>query len=272
MHILNQPTPEQVAEALVAAGLVEKSAGIVGHAAVFHVYQGEHWVLQVNAGKHLAAMDRTATAFQRDCPSITIPIAFSITRAATDFIGFKIPEGHMLSSVSPADAAQAIRILQEALSRTEEPSTKEAALRELEPLVAHLFTSGQSNYFEEAFPYDCALPALRDWIGQREGITTRWTNGAFLADEIILTADGPKFIGYVSARRTHFFTTNSQRDVNALLIHRVAAVKAMKRPDPALPIRLELELQARQRRIDDLEQSLSWRITAPLRRIAKWIP
>jgi hypothetical protein len=168
-------------------------------------------VCHLAAGRDLAGLRARTEAFAEACPSITCPPLFWLHAGGADLLGTEYFDGRSLASlvaegrITPAGAvAHADRVV-EALEATLRPSTAQEAARELHALFDSVSALPLFNELDAGFLREVVFPYVRKGA-QRGPFPTRWTNGDFNAENVLLDSDGDvRLVDYEFAGPTHFF-------------------------------------------------------------------
>jgi hypothetical protein len=185
---------------------------------IFRVWEAKACRMQVYAGCDLADFYERAEEFCGACETISCPPLFRFREEEHDFVGFAFAAGEnaaeaYLAGRLPADELlRNLRTLEEALAGTAVASTTEAAATELEELLRAVRETNLLGETDLALLDTVISPRLRAGL-IRANPETRWTNGDFLAQNIIVTDAGPKLVDYEFAHRTHFYAEDWARIV-----------------------------------------------------------
>src|SRR5207249_3246116 len=110
----------------------------------FRVFAGERTICHLIIGPDLKSLSEHARAFAEACPEIACRHLFFCRREEWDYLGIESFDGRDLDSLAQQGRLTASNALKHAakivtaLERTLQPSTKEAATKELETLFARV--------------------------------------------------------------------------------------------------------------------------------------
>jgi hypothetical protein len=216
-------SPKQILDVLIDAGAIKRSASLSvqslpGDAGrrpgarreLHRIWRDGRPRVQLYIAPDLNSLERCATEFYRACPSIVCKPLFFVKHEGFDFLGIEFAEGVNAETAYAAQAlsadalVQSLTVLDAALSQTEEPSTSEAAAAELDGLLLALRHSELLSGPDQALLESFIVPKLKSALLTGEP-KTRWTNGDFIARNMIVGRRGAKLVDYEFAARTHFY-------------------------------------------------------------------
>jgi GT2 family glycosyltransferase len=185
--------------------------------ASFHVLVGTRTVCHLTIGRNLTPVWERTQAFASACPEITCRPLFFHRSGAWDYLGMEFFDGRNLDSLAregqltPAEALKHGGDVLAALERTLQPSTVEAAAREIDALFAQVCTLPIFAEFDQNFLRQEVFPFVR--AGALAGsCRTRWTNGDLIPRNVLVDRQGKvRLVDYEFAARTHFFAEDAWR-------------------------------------------------------------
>ncbi len=176
----------------------------------YRVWQGDACVIQLYVAADLKELYSRANGFHESCASITSKPIFFIQADGHDFVGFEFVEGidaeksYLEGSLSSDELLQAITKLDSVLDASQEKSSIQAAAAELDVLFHSLHEIKLFSDIDRAILDNFIVPGLRASLLVPDP-KTRWTNGDFLTQNIVVTGEGPRLLDYEFAARTHFY-------------------------------------------------------------------
>jgi GT2 family glycosyltransferase len=185
--------------------------------ASFRVTVGNRTVCHLTVGLNLAPLWERTQAFASACPEITCRPLFFHRSGEWDYLGIEFFDGRTLDSLAlenlltPAEALKHSEKVLAALERTLQPSTAEAAAREIDALFAQVCTLPVFAEFDQAILRQIVFPFVR--AGALAGpFRIRWTNGDLIPRNVLVDQEGNvRLVDYEFAARTHFFAEDAWR-------------------------------------------------------------
>lgn len=168
--------------------------------------------------ERLAPQAAAHTEFHRECPRLIPRPLFHVAVSGGEafaeefFAGTALADTPIVGSLSPARIQHAVAQARQALAETTTPSTEELRAAEWSDWAASLtggtlFTATEVRLLREAI-----LPRLYTALTHSLPPATRWTNGDFVAANLLVDAGGGvRLIDMEFARRTHFFAEDAVR-------------------------------------------------------------
>jgi chromosome segregation ATPase len=177
----------------------------------FRVMQNGRTLCLLTAGRNLKDLYERSTTFSKACPEIACAPIFFQHREGLDFIAARYFEGDSLQNLvrqgkmTPIEAVGHANDIMGRLEMTFRVSTINEAHNELEKFFASVRGCSFFGGLDRNFLESIVFPFVQQ--GALEGVMrTRWSNGDFIARNILADAAGDKrLIDYEFARRTHFF-------------------------------------------------------------------
>jgi hypothetical protein len=178
--------------------------------AVFTVWAGPKPVAHLNVGPALAGLHRRSLGFHRHNPQIGCCPLFFFRHAGVDFFGqeylgkFNLEEALSARAIDPAGWQQAVRDVAAALTGTTQPSTLGRLTHELARFENEVMHLDSLNRLDHVFLRESVFPLVR--LGAlKQPPATAWSNGDFIAKNILLDSSGrARLVDYEFAHRTHF--------------------------------------------------------------------
>jgi peptidoglycan hydrolase CwlO-like protein len=183
----------------------------------YRVWSGLKSICYLLTGPRLGGIWNRAQAFARACPEIAAKPLFLQRTSQADFLGLEFIEGVTIEEAGlkpdpdrPLLAQAASHVL-ESLERTLRPSSVAALQAELERFFASVTACPIFGSLDIGFLREVVFPWIRDGACRQQP-QTRWSNGDFIAQNVILGDGGaPRLIDYEYAHRTHFFAEDFVR-------------------------------------------------------------
>jgi hypothetical protein len=213
---------QQVFNALLNAGVIEDtpafsvtpynriSSNRRTDRAQFRLWRSGKCRVQIYVGHDLSDFYSRAQAFYSACSSVAAQPLFLIRYEGNDVVGLEFAgevnaqDAFAAGALSQSELLHNLVAANEGLGSSFEASTVEAASAELEDVFRVLRETSILSETDLAVFDAFVAPRLRSaLIGPNP--KTRWTNGDFLAQNIIVTNSGPKLVDYEFASRTHFY-------------------------------------------------------------------
>ncbi len=168
-------------------------------------------VAKLTVGPALAALAARHRAFARACPSLVpVPLFFESSPAG-DVFAEEFFAGTPVDALPVDHAAHAIAQAATALAGTARRSTPGARQQEWNEWTAQLLAAPAWNDTERTALRDSLLPRLFGAL-TTEPPTTRWTNGDFLAANLLADAHGAvRLVDCEFAQATHFWREDAVR-------------------------------------------------------------
>jgi len=185
--------------------------------ASFRVSAGDRTVCHLTIGRNLTLLWERTQAFASACPDITCQPLFFHRSGEWDYLGIEFFDGRNLESLAlgeqfaPAEALQYSGKIIAALERTLQPSSVEAAAREIDALFAQVSALPIFAEFDRTFLQQVIFPFVRTGA-LSETCRTRWTNGDLIPRNVLVDRQGNvRLVDYEFATRTHFFAEDGWR-------------------------------------------------------------
>jgi len=185
--------------------------------ASFRILVENRTVCHLTVGRKLTPLWERTQAFASACPEIACRPLFFHRSGEWDYLGIEFFDGRNLDSLAmegqltPTEALKHGGAVLAALERTLQPSTAEAAAREIDGIFAQvcalpLFAEFDRNFLQQVF-----FPFVR--AGALTGpFRTRWTNGDLIPRNVLVDQPGRvHLVDYEFAARTHFFAEDAWR-------------------------------------------------------------
>ncbi len=177
---------------------------------VFRVWAGSQPVAHLTVGRSLGELQRRSQEFHRHNPAISCQPLFFLRQGGVDFFGqeylgpFNLEEALSARQIDMAVWQQAVGQVAAALGATAQPSTMSRLMQELEQFEQQVLGIDSLQRLDHVFLRDTIFPLIR--LGaMNQAPSTAWSNGDFIARNIILDPSGrARLIDYEFARRTHF--------------------------------------------------------------------
>jgi glycosyltransferase involved in cell wall biosynthesis len=168
-------------------------------------------------GSGIKLLYERAKALSSACPGIVCKPLHFFEYENTECVVFEYFDGRDLESLWRERRIEISQIrhyaqgIVEALETTSEPSTSQAAKKELEALFTHVSALPLFNGFDRSFLLDSIFPmVLAGALAEPQ--RTRWTNGDLIPRNILVNAEGDvRLLDYEFAERTHFFFDDAWR-------------------------------------------------------------
>ncbi len=187
-------------------------ARAAGHARTsYRVSTGGRPICHLTVGGDLHDLWERTRDFATACPTIACRPLFRHRNGGNEFVGVEYFEGDNLESlaakgaITSAEAVACGERIVAALEETRQPSTAEAARREMDSTLDWIFASPLFGSLDRVVLNELILPFIR--AGALEGPhATRWTNRDLIPRNV-LRNDGEetRLIDCEFAARTHFF-------------------------------------------------------------------
>jgi glycosyltransferase involved in cell wall biosynthesis len=185
--------------------------------ASFRVLAGERTICHLTIGRNLTQLWEYTQAFATACPEIACLPLFYHRFGEWDYLGIEFFDGANLDGLAlegrltPAEALKHARKIIAALERTLQPSTVEAATREIDALFAQVCTLPILAEIDQTILRQIVFPFVR--AGALAGPwRTRWTNGDLTPANVMVNQQGnARLVDYEFATRTHFFAEDTWR-------------------------------------------------------------
>jgi hypothetical protein len=185
--------------------------------ASFLVQAGDRTPFHLTVGPCLSSLAERTRAFAEACPEIACRFLFFRQDGSADFLAREYFEGEPLdllvrSGRLPIARANAhAAAIQASLEKTAQPSSREAAAKEIEAFRSEVLASPLFSDRDRAFLDEFIFPLIR--AGLLAGpCRIRWTNGDFVPPNVLVSPSGkPCLIDCEFAGRTHFFAEDSWR-------------------------------------------------------------
>jgi len=176
----------------------------------FTVWAGSQPVAHLIVGQSLGGLHRHSQEFHRHNPDLGCQPLFFFRHGGIDFFGQEFLGKHNLEealSTRQIDVPgwqRAVREVAAALAATTQPSTLGRLTRELAQFEQQVLGLEALTRLDHVFLRDSVFPLVR--LGaMKQPPATAWSNGDFIAKNIILDATGrARLIDYEFAHRTHF--------------------------------------------------------------------
>jgi hypothetical protein len=219
---LESLSAQQVFNALVNAGVIEDSPAFSVKPSnrnlssrrnqlwQFRLWRSGKCRVQIYVGNDLSDFYSRAQAFYSACASIAAQPLFLIQYEGNDIAGLEFAgdvnaqDAFTAGMLSQNDLLHSLVAVTEALNGSIEASTVEAAGAELEDLFRALREAALLSETDLALFDAFVAPRLRSAL-ITPSPKTRWTNGDFLPQNLIVASSGPKLVDYEFAHRTHFY-------------------------------------------------------------------
>jgi hypothetical protein len=182
----------------------------------YQLWRGGKCRAQIYVAKDLTEFHARAQQFQAACPTIAVKPLFLVRCEGQDIVGLEfageknLQEAFSGALITQDQFLEHLSAVHSALAATTESSSVEAASLELDELFRLLHQTQLLSDTDLAVLDSLVAPRLRSALLSPKP-TTRWTNGDFLPQNIVLTATGSKLIDYEFATRTHFFCEDPAR-------------------------------------------------------------
>lgn len=161
--------------------------------------------------------DRHAS-FLRDCPDLVSRVWFHVIVPQGEVIAEELLPGRTVADIAresalrPETIQPAIAHLLHRLALTEQMSTETARQAEWKAWAARLVRLSIFPSTASQLLSDCILPPLYAALTADLPATTRWTNGDFHADNLLLDSSGNlRLVDLEHAQRTHFHGEDAVR-------------------------------------------------------------
>lgn len=162
------------------------------------------------AGERLGDLYERSAGFAAACPSVTCkPLWWrrepTLEVIATEFCeGVSLEEALADQRLTIEEAQVHVRATLAALDATTNASSLKSFKNELDGLLKQVATAPIWTSTDRLWLEEYVFPFVRIWR-PNEKPTTRWTNGDFVARNLLITRQGPRLVDCEFAQRTHFW-------------------------------------------------------------------
>lgn len=177
---------------------------------LFRVWHGQRPVCHLVTGENMTVLWQTARAFAKACPTLAAKPLFLQRTRDQDYLAFEFIEGPSLESalrsgqINVGKAKDLISQALAALNKTRRPSHGSAAEIELQSFCSQVERCPVFGSADRGILRDIVFPLLQQATLEKS-ISRRWTNGDFIARNLLVDPEGnPRLIDYEFARQTHF--------------------------------------------------------------------
>jgi hypothetical protein len=171
----------------------------------------------LTAGPNLTDLHRRTAEFADACPTLACRPLFLHRANGWDFIGTEFFDGESLETslrsgqLTLARARELATNVLATLDRTTAPSSLESVQNELDALLPPILSLPVFGELDRVFLQAIVFPLIRTGAGAMSP-QTRWTNGDFIARNVLVNPRGEvRLIDCELAERTHFFAADAWR-------------------------------------------------------------
>jgi hypothetical protein len=182
----------------------------------FRLLRGKQVLCHVTVGRDLGELRTRMEDFASACPDIACRPLFWHVGQGWHFLGSEYFAAVNIAAAGqpgspPVDPAAALDRVEKALASSEQSSSADALIEELQALWTEVFSLSLFGRLDRLYLQSVVFPFLEE-ASLSQVPATRWTNGDFVAGNVLVDAAGEcRLVDCEFARRTHLFAIDRWR-------------------------------------------------------------